>query len=273
MPVPLSLVWFIAAALTVILILQYVVAPVIIYFTQTAIERPDWHQTELSQLDPVMVQYLGQIALGFHEHGFVVVKNLYIPGAVPGVQGFQALLVNRATNDLAVIIMSRGSHVRPALTFSIRSEFSDGTRLTTGAYPPPNIFPSDPAADWQNFPWVTQPAVLCEAHRRRLVATKRDRYTRTIFMPGHEQAYFDRDWDRSNQWAVQCGYRYLDEQAGLYRFTVKGAFLATWKLVAPIKQVRIWLRSRAARRAWNALGMNDYRPSGVMPTNTSPTAN
>jgi len=253
--------------------MQFVVAPIVVYFTQSIAQRPNWRQTELDQLSPAMVEYLGQVVREFQEQGFEVVENLHGGGATPGVQGFQALLVNRSTNDLAVIIMTRAAVVRSALTFAIRSEFSDGTKIATGASQSPGIFPADPRTDWQNFPWVKQPAAMCEAHRRRLSTSGRTRDARFILTPGNERAYYQMEWDRGNQWHVQCGYRYLDEAAGVYRFTVKGAMLGTWKLIRPIKRMRIWLRDRAARRAWKSLGMDAYHPVAVTPANTSGNAN
>ena len=48
----------------------------------------------------------------------------------------------------------------------------------------------------------------------------------------------------------------LDEAAGLYRFTWKGAFLSTWKLVPPVKQIRVALRNRQSRKNWGKIGMS-----------------
>jgi hypothetical protein len=149
------------------------------------------------------------------------------------------------------------------MQFLVRSEFADDTQLVTGANPRPhfNIFPPRPRVASQNFPWVKQPAILCEAHRRRLVASGKADVPRVAPIAGDELACYDRDRDRAIQWHVQCGYRYADERAGVYRFTIKGAILGSWKLATPFKQIRTWLRIRKAKRAWRELGMDKFFPS------------
>ena len=51
---------------------------------------------------------------------------------------------------------------------------------------------------------------------------------------------------------VASGYAYVDEMARVQRMTWKGAILSTWKLLPPIKQIRLaWERMMAARQLGN----------------------
>jgi hypothetical protein len=258
-----NLVWLFALLLGVPLVL----GPVIAYFTQTITRRPRRRETRADDLAPKMAEYLGQMARQLGDEGFEAVANMCNEKSVPGVNGIQVLFVNRRSNDLALVIMT-WAQLKKSMLITLRSEFPDGTRLTTAANPgisAGGLFPRDPQVNSQNFPWVKEPAVLCEAHRRRLQAARKTNVARVAPLPGRELEYYDLDWDRSCEWHVRCGYRYLDERAGLYRFTVKGALLGTWKLVRPVRDIRKWLRAREARREWEALGMDNFLLTRVAP--------
>lgn len=246
---------------------QYVVAPLWVRASQTIVIRPNWVATDVGQLSWEVQEFISARVQQFHALGFEFRCNVHSAGAVPGVQGFQVLLVNPTTGDIAVLIIASAALHR-SMIFVIRSEFADGTWIATGSNPGIGMYPPNPACRYENFAWVQDAATMLEAHRRVLAQSGRSHVQRVAPAPGEEFRYMDYEWGRGNQWAVACGYRYVAPERGVFAFTLPGAFLATWKLSWPIKQLRIALRDRAARRVWQQLGMSTWiapRPTVPLP--------
>jgi hypothetical protein len=252
--------WVAAMVLPAVLnfLIRWVWAPIRMHSTQTILIRPRREATASEQLTPELQDFMGQVVRQFRDVGFEVASNFHHPGAVPGINSFQIVCVHHADNDVASIIATRGSNSRSML-FAVRSEFPDGTWITTANNRGIGIFPREPGTEVANFSWARDPAELYEAHRRLLRRAGKSNSPRIAPAPGEELAYLDHEWDRNNQWHVRCGYRWRDDSAGVYRFTWRGAYLTTWKLQWPLKGWRIRLRDYKARRLWNELGMDQWR--------------
>ncbi|MDB5172019.1 MAG: hypothetical protein JWN51_792 [Phycisphaerales bacterium] len=259
------IVWLVAMVLPALLAFlnRWVWVPIRMHSRQTILIRPRREATASEQLTPELQDYIGQVVRQFRDIGFEVAGNFHQPGAVPGINSFQIVCVNRATNDLAIIIATRGSNSRSML-FAIRSEFPDGTWIATANNRGIGIFPREPGTEVANFSWAKDPAELHEAHRRLLRRAGKSNTPRIAPAPGEALAYVDREWDRNSHWHVRCGYRWRDDSAGVYRFTWKGAYFSTWKLLWPLKGWRLRLRDYKARRLWNELGMDQWhRPASA----------
>jgi hypothetical protein len=260
--VPLNwpLIWVIVAlsALPLVLnvLLRFVWAPIKVHGSQTLAAKPAYQPVDPATLTPEMREFFDSVAGRMRGLGFEVATFLGHPrSVVPGIYSAEALLVNRATDDLAVVIVTHGGSTR-SLVYAFRTDFSDGSRVSTGVNPGIGVFPRSPEDVGETFAFVDDVALLYEAHRR-LIARHglADRPRRPAPRAGEEADYHQWDWQRSMRWPLVRGYHWLDERAGVYRMTWKGAFLMTWKLVPPIKPWRIALRDRRARRTWRKLGM------------------
>lgn len=247
-----------------VLVAPYVVGPFLARFTQTVVMWPSWVATSPEQLTPSMHQFVGSLVAQFHHQGFEFRCNVHVERAVPGVQGFQVLLVHPSTRDIAVIIVASASLAR-SMIFSVRSEFADGITIATGSNPKIGMFPAHPDYQYENFPWVRDAEELIETHRRVLAARGRSNQARVAPSPGDEIAYMNDEWRASNERHVESGYRYPLPQRGVYAFTTKGAILATWKLAWPVKRIRIFLRNRRSRQRWAELGMQRWPPASREP--------
>jgi hypothetical protein len=246
------------------LVAPYVLGPVLTRFTQTIAMWPRWVATSPQQLTPAMHQFIGAMVAQFHAQGFEFRCNVHVERAVPGVAGFQVLLVHPITRDIAVIIVSKASLAR-SMIFSVRSEFVDGTMIATGVNPGIGMFPTHPAYQYENFPWVQDAETLIEAHRRILAARGRSNHPRVAPTPGGEIEYMTEDWRRGNERHVESGYRYPLPERGVYAFTTLGAILATWKLAWPVKRIRIAFRNRNSRQRWTDLDMGNWHPHSPLP--------
>ncbi|MDR3620289.1 MAG: hypothetical protein P4L85_13140 [Paludisphaera borealis] len=136
------------------------------------------------------------------------------------------------------------------------SEFADGTEVVTSNRASARIYPPrKPPYHGRAFPQVREVDRLLVVHRARVenlaagriavdqVGVDPDGYIRRV------------DFEVPSAHHVACGYSYVDEMAGVQRMTWKGAILSTWKLLPPIKQIRLaWERLMAARQLSNLKG-------------------
>ena len=111
----LLLVFVLAGPFLITLVMRWVVAPIRIRSRQRMAVRPTYELTRAEQLTPEMQQFIGTAVRQFDVDGFKVAANVHQPDGVtdargvPTVRAVQVLLVNRATNDTAVIIATLGT--------------------------------------------------------------------------------------------------------------------------------------------------------------------
>jgi hypothetical protein len=244
---------------------KWILVPIGIHRTQTQAIQPDQEYATPEHITPEMREMLQTLLPQFRAEGFTAAANFHHRNAVPGIRAIQMLLVNRATNDVAVILAVWSSSGR-SLSFAIRSIFEDQTSVATGVSRVVGIYPKDPDARSASFPWVKDAHTLCEIHRRRLAGFQCADRLRCAPAPGEELSFVNMEWTRSSERIVRTGYRYADPSTGVYRLTWKGAFLVTWKESSPIKDWRNAARDRGARREWKTLGMDNWSASASVTT-------
>ncbi len=262
------------------LVIKWIINPIRVRNRISITGTPAYQPTTMEQLTPEQKQFVGSLIHQFQAIGFETVANVHNPASVPGVRGFRILLLNRATGDMANLVMSSAGNVRSKV-FNITSKF-DRIRIITGVNPTVGLGAKDPFDDSAIFSWVQEPAILLEAHRRRLRCARRENDRRICPSPGEEFTFLERDWIESVQRSVNRGDRYFDPVTGKYWMTWRAAFLFAWKLQEPIKTWRVRLRDRRARALWKQLGMEEYRqpqlaappsgPAAVAPTTAKPIA-
>jgi hypothetical protein len=270
-PVNWPLIWVIAAlcALPLVLniLIRFVWAPIKIHGSQTLAAKPAWQPVDPATLTPEMREFFDSVGGRLRGLGFEEATFLGHPGnAVPGIHSAQLLLINRTTDDLAVLIATHGKSNR-SLVYGFRTDFADGSRVFAGVNPGIGVWPRNPRDVSETFAFVDDPALLYDAHRRLIERRGfSQKHRRPAPRIGQEQAFQEWDWEHNLRWPLSRGYYRLDEERGVYRPTWKGAFLMTWRLVPPIKPWRIALRDRRARRVWRELGM----PTASVPGERAP---
>ena len=156
-----------------VLVVRWVVAPLLIRSRNTLAARVELEPVLAERLSPEMREHVGGVVRQFRDESFEVVANYSIGATMPGVFITQALLVNRATGDVGVAIMS-WTELSRTLVVAIRSEFADGTMLTTGTNRDVGVFPPDPLHDGVTFSRALDVATLAEVHRRQLRKAGKD---------------------------------------------------------------------------------------------------
>ena len=256
--------WLTLAAGAVLLfavnvVFKFIVAPIRLHAARGPQRKPRHEPTDVEHLTPETRDFMGRLVRDFVAEGFEVAANVTQLPQADGDQfaarPVQALLVHRGTGDVAVVISVVSTHSR-SLVAAVRSDFADGTSVSTGNGRSVSVFPRDRAVDWVSFSWVTDGRTLCEAHRRRMKRLGKSDLPRVPPLPGGEMQYMDREWERIFARLAKCGEYWFDAKESAYRLTWKGAFFHAWRLTDPIKRWRTRLRDWRARRQWRSLGMD-----------------
>jgi len=199
--------------------------------------------------------------------GFNAAAHLRAEGLVSDVDGVTSIWVHPAPADVAHLVFARTARGMTGETVSFRTEFSDGTSLTTSNA---TIFSS----------WVADPkgeVVMClglgkldrlyrlhRARAERRVAESGGKLRAVLPEAGKEAEYLaSRSKERMAQ-QVASGYYVLDETARVYRFTWKGAYLSVWKRFWPLKQILAARRQRTLEQVLRELGLghrHEYWPT------------
>jgi len=238
---------------------KWLVLPLRIKRKQTLLLTPQMQPTRVEELTPETRQFLGAMIRAFAAEGFDVGTNVLLPNLIPSSQAVQVLLVNRATGDEAIVYGTFVRHTR-TLVFGISSKFLAGQSVDTYSIPSVGVLPRNPAADGLVVPWVKEVATLAELHRRRLRKLGREKDARKpVPVEGALDCLRQHHADAC-EWMVRCGYWYADKEGRVLRYTLKGAYLSAWKVLEPIKSMRLRRRDRIARRAWAELEMDRWQP-------------
>lgn len=239
-------------------IMKWVVAPIILHHKQRIAVHPRWEQTRDEQLTPEMRDFISAAVGQFRSEGFTVVANVHQTKGVQGIRAVQILMTD-AAGDRVVILATLSATTR-TLALAVRSEFADGTQLTSSASPSAGFYPPNPLDQPINARWLRDGRALCEFHRRRLRALGRDHTPRAEPPAVDEVGMVQREWDRELRRYQQIGYNYIDRSGEVCWLTWKGAFLAAWRLTEPLKSRRQRRIESKARREWTALGMDQWQP-------------
>ena len=274
---PLTAVAVVALTKMIPLLLRLALGPGRLRAAQRIPRTPQVEPTPAETLSPEIRDVVHRAVRQFAAEGFEVAANVSLagPDADPDGVALELLLVNRATGDLgsltAVAHWPTGAR---AFVLAVRSLFADGSSVVTACSDRVGVFPNDPRADEVAFGWSADDPrprdarALCEAHRRRMRWLGKDGLPRVAPAPGEEMTFWPRQWERELERSERTG-RHV-RAADVNRLTWKGACLAAWGQSEPLRTWRVRRRARRGRRAWAALGMNDWAPPSD-PTTSDPT--
>ncbi len=202
--------------------------------------------------------YLTKAREALLTRGYLEVGCFEITGMVPGVDSFCMLLVRSETGTGAMATVMRP----PDLPANCYTEFSgdleDGTNV--------NVLDSKslPSADAnpEKVSVQVQPGTpvdwMDEAHGRLMDGLARGRGSSRKPFPTEMSPLAFLRWELGKEMTrkVERGYwRTVDPERGVYRVTLKGAYVMTWGELWPMKSVR----SRGIRRK----GLRLLQDSGV----------
>jgi hypothetical protein len=250
---------------------MYIYAPLKVRRQQSKDVEVHYWPIELPQLPPEVAQAFddasrGLVACGFHPLGHLThythntEQNSYV-----------SIWVDPSSLDHAQIIgvctPSHSQAIRVATLVTFRTEFSDGTAIVTSNSASPGVFPRDRNVSAVRCPGIRDFALLYRFHRARV---DRDRAGRTATLDRVKDARtrMQNEWTETYQRLIGAGYYSLDETRQRYVPTLKGAFLMTYRLLPPFKQIQKFRRDRLAERTLRELGfggMEAFRNSQSRP--------
>jgi hypothetical protein len=233
----------------------YGAAPLIIKFLISQRAEIDPKPTLVEDLTGDSRERVGHLVRELSAMGFRVIANTRENSGMPRVLGIQLLFVQPEAQDLAYgIVTAAGVGLVRTWSIAFETRFADGMRIITVSSRSPSVFPSDPDRDVINVDWIVQPAELYAIHRARVMQSGRSHDARELPTPGHEIEYLKQEWRDELARVAVAGYFRLGRGRRSYRATVKGAYVMTWRLMWPMKQLRIWARRREARKVLRELG-------------------
>lgn len=211
------------------------IAPIIIKFTQRYNRNFTLRPIAFEALEPPMQEAVRQIVFSLQTLGFTPVCPFVYADFAPMVNCKFYLLYNYNNGDAAVIV----TIYSPAETINyveFSTSYQDGTNINTRNSGQPPTFKHRPNKLIYDLKEVKDPRELYLAHRAIL---ERHANTSGTQLPesGKELSslYFSIIQDMEDQ--VENGRMYYDKESMHYSFTWKGAFLATWQNVWPIKSI------------------------------------
>lgn len=238
-------------------IVLYVYAPFKVRRTQGKPYHVDYQPIELSQLpDDVSAAFINSCR-DLAAEGFTALGTLTQRVEATKQLSFVSIWLNPAVNDSAQIIgVISPSPAGPPIVVTLtvfNTEFTDRTTISTSNSAGPSCFPRDPTIAGVRTPGVHDVRLLYRFHRARVARDRGDRLatldrSRDALerMKSEHRETFDR--------LVDAGYFARDEDAWYYVPTLPGAFLMTYRLLPPFKQIQMFLKDRAGNRALKQLG-------------------
>jgi hypothetical protein len=198
--------------------------------------------------------------------GFVVVANFKQVRTMASADVIQVLLVHREHGNVGLGHFGglwTGQRYLQAWTLAFSTRLTSGAMLRTFASKNPTAFPENPRIDSLNIPWLTDGRMLYAVHRARVEQWDRPGGGDVVLpSPGREREHLLEAIHRQHQWMVDIGYHRPDPATGVYVRTLKGTYLLSWRLLWPLKGMRLRARERRARRALRELGFAEWAEGG-----------
>jgi len=233
----------------------FVAAPIRTYLTYriripAEIILIDQHAAGLRLPDKID-RHLSQAHAMLSSQGFDLAGVMCLPNLVTGARAFLGLFVNRQTQETAkaTFIVTTGTIMRQRKLVEYTTRFQDGSIIDTHNSPDLNIYKTVPQYATTTFPGLDDLDLLYALHH---FLVRRSRGVRT------PECRLDREFHGDPIAAVQQGFLeffttqigtgYLVHTADGFRLTIKGAFLATCKLLWPLKPFLLARRRRLAAR-------------------------
>ena len=173
--------------------------------------------------------------------------------AVPNRDAYLAVWLHEAAGAVARAVWVRFTHATVPFTMtsyglSFVTTFPDGREIVTTNAPTASVFPPLPTVDGLAWKDMNHAAMLWKLHRARAEQLRNGQMPVMPAAGDDAIATIVRDTERRGiDFAIGRGY--LRRHAGgEVRHTVRGAYLMTWRLLWPWKQITMARHARKLRR-------------------------
>jgi hypothetical protein len=237
--------------LVLVLAVPYWLGPVLIWLTNRS-RVPRWNVPTalgLESLPTSIRPFFDATDRALVDLGFSLVSVLQQRDLAPGFSSWVALYVDRAAKVRAVahahmpVKPQVAVAPKPALYFV--TKWADGRLIETANSSHVSPFPRVPGNESRQFPEVVDPKMLYRIHQLRSAAL--GSAPRDFPAVGAEVACLTKAMADFYQTHVGTGYLRAVEPGQLFRPTVKGATLMTWRLLPPMTWLARWRRRQRNR--------------------------
>jgi hypothetical protein len=261
-------IWVLPAALVAYLFFAlYGYAPFKIRRSQKKGVSVEFVPIDLAALPPNVLQAFQDATPALDSCGFRVLGTLSKHPADNRQQAFVSIWTSQSTGDSAQIIgistLSAASGLKTVTLVTFRAEYSDGTSIVTTNSPSSSCFPADDRVNSVRCPGIWDVSLLYRFHRARV---ERHRAGRTAILERIKDPYVRMQLEHTETYErlVRAGYYVLDPMREYYVPTLKGAFLMTYRLLPPFKQIQKTRKDRRADRALRESGFGGMTAFGNM---------
>lgn len=228
---------------------------------------PNFKRIEIEKIPDYLHTFFEQNEHVLLDLGFKAIESIYVQdnAATDGdtkIQNFVKFFVNRSTKDMAMLTHIRTGHIQNTyLEFS--SEFSNSALIDTNNTEEIGVLRQDPLTQRHQFPKIRDPRVLFRIHTYLTEQIQTKTVLKIIPKEGNEISYISQSMPKTLEKQVKFGYLYFDQISGLYRPTLKGAFIMTWKLLWPCSRFRIMLRDMKGDKILKIVGARHEAAASV----------
>jgi hypothetical protein len=235
------------------IILLYVAAPMAIKAKNWMSANPEFLSFDLSELPPEIAGAFQAAARQLAAMGFTAVGHVTRRDPQLNSQSHVSVWSHAQHRNICQVIAVR-TRVIVSTLVTFRQEYRDDESIITSNTKSSGVFPKDPKQDTVTCSGVDDLVLLYRLHRARVVELSQQR---TPQMPAGGQAhqYMAAEWKRTFTRLCNAGYYRLTDDGQRYVKTVKGAYIMTWRMLWPLKQLRLWARDRRAERELRRHGL------------------
>jgi hypothetical protein len=245
--------WFVPILIVgYLFIALYIYAPFKVKRRQTKSVQNQYTPMELTDL-PSDISKVFYTASAWLVHcGFGTLGVVSQQPADASNKAFVSIWINKPLNDSAQIIGVRtpksSGETKVATLVTFRTEFADSTSIVTSNTSSPSIFPLDPRVNSIRCPKIQDLALLYRFHRARV---KREQGGRRPSLERVKDPSSRLEFEHEETFArlTKAGYYSVDEKKQNYVPTLKGAYLMTYRLLPPFRQIQKLRKNIRANRA------------------------
>ena len=249
--------WVCLLLLFISLILPFTVGPILVRFKSSHPASPEFEPAGVGQLPPEVADNFNSFVYAMSADGFQFVGYFRQLAYMRGVGFFLALLKNPMTSDMAYMIdifANNGLTPMRAAQVEFCTDFSDGTEISTNNGQQPSMHKVHSEMKVFRFPEAHNLRLLYQLHSRLCASLVAPEVKRVALTDGMEVFRLAYGTVKEVRKQADFGYYYLDEKKDVFRPTLKGAYLMTWKLAWPVGALRQARMKSKARATMKSLG-------------------
>jgi hypothetical protein len=228
------------------LVVYYVYGPLKNRRKHTVSVRRDSRPVEIPDLPRGISMAFYTVSPVLAEHGFEALGHISSHLANTKQDVYLSVWLNRTTGDAALIFGVRSPTVFGPVghtSVGFRTEFPDGSSIETSNVRTMSVFPKDPTTNSLLVPDIWDIALLHRLHRAH-VEDNRAGKTPTLEHFQNPAEWLQRQHADTYEPMVRSGYYALDLTGENFVPTIKGAFLFTYKALAPFRPILKFLHNR-----------------------------